>query len=89
MIDRIGKNSGGFMGGTPKYLHARSESNFECAALAGSVHGGLFPDVSDSRQTRPDQTRPGRTGMDPSELGLTGSDIDAAQEDGVESGMNH
>lgn len=62
MIDRIGKNAGGLMGLTPKYLHARSESNFECAALAGSVHGGLFPDVSGSRQPRPDWAGPDRDG---------------------------
>lgn len=43
MIERIGKKSGVWMGGTPKYLHARCESNLEYAALAGSVHGGLFP----------------------------------------------
>jgi hypothetical protein len=42
-IERIGKNDGGLICGTPKYLHARSESNLEYAALAGSVHGGLFP----------------------------------------------
>jgi hypothetical protein len=43
MIERIGKNSGVWICGTPKYLHARSESNLEYAALAGSVQGGLFP----------------------------------------------
>lgn len=43
MIDRIGKNSGVLICGTPKYLHARSESNLEYVALAGSVQGGLFP----------------------------------------------
>lgn len=43
MIERIGKNSGVWICGTPKYLHARSESNLEYVALAGSVQGGLFP----------------------------------------------
>lgn len=43
MIERIGKKSGVWVCGTPKYLHARSESNLEYAALAGSVQGGLFP----------------------------------------------
>jgi hypothetical protein len=43
MIERIGKNSGVWICGTPKYLHARSESNLEYAALAGSVQGGLLP----------------------------------------------
>lgn len=42
-IERIGKNSGVSICGTPKYLHARAESNLEYAALAGSVQGGLFP----------------------------------------------
>jgi hypothetical protein len=74
MIDRIGKNSGGLMGGTPKYLHARSESNFEYAALAARVHGGLFPGVIHVRMAGTGQG-----------LRRTGSDIDAAQEDGVES----
>lgn len=43
MIERIGKNSGVWVCGTPKYLHARCESNLEYTALAGSVQGGLFP----------------------------------------------
>lgn len=42
-MDRIGKKSGVLICGTPKYLHARSESNLEYAALAGRVQGGLFP----------------------------------------------
>jgi isochorismate synthase EntC len=42
-IERIGKNSGVLICGTPKYLHARSESNLEYVALAGSVQGGLLP----------------------------------------------
>lgn len=46
MIERIGKNSGVLIGGTPKYWHARSESNLEYAALAGRVQGGLLPDFS-------------------------------------------
>lgn len=43
MIERIGKKSGVWICWTPKYVHARSESNLEYAALAGSVQGGLFP----------------------------------------------
>lgn len=43
MIERMGKKSGVLIWGTPKYLHARSESYLEYFALAGSVQGGLFP----------------------------------------------
>jgi hypothetical protein len=45
MIERIGKNAGVSIGGTPKYLQARSPSNLAYAALAGRVQGGLFPFV--------------------------------------------
>lgn len=46
MIDRIGKKVGVVIGGTPKYLQARAESNFEYAALAERVQGGLLPVLS-------------------------------------------
>lgn len=39
----IGKNGGGFKGSTPKYFSARGRSSLPCAALAGSVQGGLLP----------------------------------------------
>jgi hypothetical protein len=41
--DRMGKNSGVLMFGTPKYLLERLLSYWPYAAFAGRVHGGLLP----------------------------------------------
>lgn len=75
MIERMGKKSGVVIGGTPKYLHARWPSNLPYAALAGNVHGGLFPTRVSFRLVM--VLMPGVN---------TRSDIHAPQEDGMEPG---
>lgn len=75
----MGKKSGVLIGGTPKYLHARSESNLEYVALAGRVNGGLLPGfLMLSIYSRKDGSVMGRKGWG------TGTNVDASQKDRVE-----
>lgn len=43
--ERMGKKSGVLISGAPKYRFARALSYVLYFALAGSVHGGLLPEV--------------------------------------------
>ena len=70
----IGKKSGALSSKVPKYFSARGRSSLPYAALAGRVQGGLLPGVLLSIVV-----------LRSLNGNYTAADINAAEEDGMES----